>query len=380
MTLMDKTSALHIGYDAKRAFFNHSGLGNYSRDLISVLSVLAPKNHYYLFKHKDVKGIEFHTQENVSTILPKSNFYRKFGKLWRRKGISKEIASYPIDIYHGLSQEMPIGIEQSGVRTVVTIHDCIFLRYPELFDITYRVIFKRKYAHACKVSDRIIAISEQTKKDIIHYFNVPEEKIDVVYQGCNASFYDEVSNEQKELIRKKYNLPAKFILYVGTIEERKNLLSVFEAMNQNNINYPVVAIGRETKYTEKVKLYVEEHHINDVTFIHQSDFCDFPAIYQMATLFVYPSIFEGFGIPILEALNSGTPVITTKGGVFPEVGGDAALYVEYGNNAEMAKQIKILLENKTLREELSKKGKQQTLKFREKEMASKLMNVYRKLY
>lgn len=376
---MTTPSALHIGYDAKRAFFNKSGLGNYSRDLIRVLSELAPDNHYYLFKHKDSKGIDFETKSNTSTILPQRGIYRKFGSLWRSKGIAQEIKNYPIDIYHGLSQEMPIGIETSGVKTVVTIHDCIFLRYPELFDITYRIIFKRKYAHACKVSDRIIAISEQTKDDIIHYFKVPEEKIDIVYQGCNSSFYNNVSNSIKEEVRKKYSLPEKFILYVGTIEERKNLLSVFEAIAKDKIDYPVVAIGRQTKYTDKVKQFVEDNKIENVSFIHESDFSDFPAIYQMATLFVYPSIFEGFGIPILEALNSGTPVITTAGGVFPEVGGDAALYVEYGNINQMSEKIQSLLNDKALREELSTKGKQQALRFREEEMAEKLMNVYRKV-
>jgi glycosyltransferase involved in cell wall biosynthesis len=150
-------------------------------------------------------------------------------------------------------------------------------------------------------------------------------------------------------------------------------------MAKDKIDYPVVAIGRPTKYTEKVKQYVEDHKINNVTFIHQSDFSDFPAIYQMATMFVYPSIFEGFGIPILEALNSGTPVITTKGGVFPEVGGDAALYVEYGNTAEMSKQIQRLLGDEPLRQKLATKGKQQALKFRKIEIAANLMNVYRKL-
>ena len=375
---MSNTPTLHIGYDAKRAFFNHSGLGNYSRDLIRVLSELAPQNHYYLFKHKDKEGLKLSFGDNISTIMPQSSFYKRFGALWRSKGIAKDIKKLPIDIYHGLSQEMPLGINKSGVKTVVTIHDCIFLRFPELFDLSYRIIFKQKYTHACKVADRIIAISEQTKQDIIHYFKVPEEKIDVVYQGCNSAFYHEVSDELKDKIRKKYKLPDKFILYVGTIEERKNLLSVVEAMAKDYIDYPLVAVGRPTKYTDKVKSFVKDNQLN-ATFIHNVDFADLPALYQMATLFAYPSLFEGFGIPILEALNSGTPVITTAGGVFPEVGGDAALYVEYGNIEEMSAQLQRLLNNASLREELAAKGKQQALKFREKEMAANLMNVYNKL-
>ncbi len=375
---MNKSPQLHIAFDAKRAFFNRSGLGNYSRDLIRLISRYAPENEYYLFKHKDAPGVDFRTDGNVCTILPKSPFYKRFGKLWRHRGIAKEISAYPIDIYHGLSQEMPVGIEKSGVKAVVTIHDCIFLRYPELFDLSYRLIFKKKYAHACRVSDRIIAISEQTKADVMHYFNVPEEKIDVVYQGCNAAFYEEVENKQKELIRKKYGLPEAFMLYVGTIEERKNLLSIFEAAAEGNINLPIVAIGRETTYAQKVKTFAKQHNVQAL-FIHQSDFTDFPAIYQMASLFAYPSVFEGFGIPILEALNSGTPVITTKGGVFPEVGGDAALYVAYGDTDAMINAIKSLLNDENLRQDLSQKGKEQALKFREQSIARRLMEVYQKI-
>ena len=369
---------LHIGFDAKRAFFNNSGLGNYSRDLIKLLSEYNPENEYYLFKHKNKQGVKFETINNVHTILPSTSFYKKFGGIWRSAGMCGDIKKSPINIYHGLSQELPLGIEKTGVKTVVTIHDCIFLRFPELFDISYNIIFKQKYTHACRVADCIIAISEQTKRDIMHYFNVPEEKIDVVYQGCNTNFYDAVSAEKKKVVKEKYNLPDKFILSVGTIEERKNLLSVFKGVKKANIDVPVIAIGRATDYTEKVKTYVKENNLNG-TFIHNADFEDFPAIYQLATCMAYPSIFEGFGIPILEALNSGTPVITTAGGVFPEVGGDAALYVEYGNDEQMSDCLTRILNDENLRKELSQKGKKQALKFREAEIAKNLMSVYKKI-
>ena len=377
MTSMNKTPALHIGYDAKRAFFNRSGLGNYSRDLIRVLSEYAPRNHYYLFKHKDSTGVDFQTSNNVSTLLPLSKFYLKFGKLWRSKGISKELKNYPLDIFHGLSQELPQGIEKTKVKTVVTIHDCIFLRYPELFDITYRFIFKRKYEHACRVADRIIAISEQTKQDIIHYFNVPEDKIDVVYQGCNTQFYAQVESQEREKVRQKYALPENYILSVGTIEERKNLMSVVTAMARGKINTPIVIVGRATAYADKVKAFVKTNNIKAI-FLHDADFNDFPAIYQMAAVFTYPSLFEGFGIPILEAMNSGVPVITTQGGVFPEVSDDAALYVEYGNVEQMTIALNKVLSDDELRQNMINKGKTRALHFREEQMANNLMSVYQK--
>lgn len=375
---MSKNAPLHIGFDAKRAFFNKSGLGNYSRDLIHVLSQYEDQNTYYLFKHKDASGIAFETSENVKTIVPSKRFFKRFGSVWRSFAMSTDIRKTPISIYHGLSHELPIGIKKAGVKTVVTMHDCIFLRYPELYDLSFRLIFKLKYAYACKVADRIIAISEQSKQDVMHYFKVPEEKIDVVYQGCNTAFYHAVSEDEKKRIRAKYKLPEQFILNVGTIEERKNLLSVFKGLKKAHLNTPVVALGRSTNYTDKVKAFVKENKQQGI-FIHDADFKDFPAIYQMARCMAYPSVFEGFGIPILEALNSGTPVITTKGGVFPEVGGEAALYVDYGNEDEMAEALKQILQDEKLRNTLATKGKKQALKFREAEIAQNLMNVYRKL-
>ncbi len=377
---MSKDKPLNIAYDAKRAFFNKSGLGNYSRDLIKVLAAYEPQNHYYLFKHKDKKGIEFDLASNTEIVLPQSKFYTKYGSLWRSYGISKELKYYPIDIYHGLSQELPLGIEKSNVKTVVTIHDCIFLRYPELFDISFRIIFKKKYAHACKVADRIIAISEQTKQDIMHYFNVPEDKIELVYQGCSPIFYNTEAEEKKNFVREKYGLPDTYILSVGSIEERKNLMGIFEALVEGNIDIPVVAIGKSTAYADKVKAYVKKHKLEDkALFIHNADFEDFPSVYQMATVFVYPSMFEGFGIPILEALNSNTPVITTVGSCFPEVGGTAARYVEFGNTLQMIEELKEVLANETLRKNMVEKGAKQALLFREEKIAKDLMEVYRKV-
>lgn len=369
---------LHIAFDAKRAFFNRSGLGNYSRDLIRIISSLVQDNRYYLFKYKQKSPIDFNIEVNTSVVLPKSRFYQIFGSLWRLYGVSKIVRKSSIDIYHGLSHDLPLGIKNCGVKTVVTVHDCIYKRYPEYYGIISPLIFSLKQRYALSVADRIIAISEQTKEDIIHYFNVDESKIDVVYQGCNAQFYTTVCSTQRVNVKAKYKLPDKYILYVGTIEERKNLLFIFESLVQGKIDYPVVVVGQPTKYIKQVKDYIKLHNLNCI-FLHDADFIDFPSIYQIATCFVYPSIFEGFGIPILEALNSGIPVITTAGGVFPEVGGDAALYVESGNTNAMASTLISVISNKDLRMELADKGRHQALKFRDEVIAAKLMSVYDKL-
>ncbi|WP_430932385.1 glycosyltransferase family 4 protein [Saccharicrinis sp. 156] len=371
---------MRIGFDAKRAFFNTSGLGNYSRNLISNLSKFAPENEYVLFKNQDKKGIDFTFGSNTRVITPQSGFYKRFHSLWRTYGKSSDISKNKIDVYHGLSHELPVGIKKANVKSVVTMHDVIFLRFPELFSPSYRYIFTNKYKHACQNADDIVAISEQSKMDVIKYFNVAEEKIKVVYQGCNPIYYDQVSTPYKEKMITKYNLPKQFILYVGTIEKRKNALGIIEALHDGNLDLPLIIIGRPTDYKKEIEAYISKNNIqSQVTFLHGVPTRDLPALYQLSLAFVYPSLFEGFGIPILEALNSGTPVITSKGSCFPEVGGNGAQYVEYGNKEEMIEVLKKVASSVDLRKEMISKGYNQALKFREDKLVADMIRVYKKL-
>lgn len=371
---------MKIGFDAKRALYNKSGLGNYSRNTIHALSKYKPEWEYFLFNHSDKPIIPSSYADNVRFVSPHNNFYKKFGKLWRRSGIPSTIKKNPIDIYHGLSHELPIGIEKAGPKTVVTMHDVIFLRYPELFDFTYRLIFKKKYAHACKVADRIVAITEQTKRDVMEYFNVSGDKIDVVYQDCHQMYHEDVQENKIKEVRKKYNLPQQFILYVGTIEERKNLLAIFEAIFKGNLDITVVAVGRATKYLDTIKQFNAEKGIqNKAIFLHHVTDDELPAMYKAANMFIYPSLFEGLGIPILEALNVGVPIITSTGGCFPEIGGDAAHYVDYGNVDQMIHAIESISSNTHLRETMIKKGLKQAATFNEADIVNDLVNVYKKV-
>lgn len=370
---------MKIGYDAKRAFYNTSGLGNYSRSLLSNLSKYAPEHEYILYKPSRKPTEETFTQKNIHTVVP-SGLYKHMGSIWRQFGISGLLANSDIDIFHGLSHELPQGIEKTNVKSVVTMHDVIFLRYPELYSASYRLMFKKKYSHACRVADKIVAISEQSKYDVIKYFNVPEENIDVIYQGCNPIYYNKVNSLQQLKIVEKYNLPKQFALYVGTIEERKNVLGIVKAIHEGNIDIPLVIVGRPKNYLKVVKEYINAHNLQSkVIFLHDVPTCDLPAIYQLSSLFVYPSLFEGFGIPILEALNSGTPVITSKGSCFPEVGGDAARYVEYGNTEEMIATINTVLQSSELQSDMAEKGYQQALRFREETLVRQMVDLYSKV-
>lgn len=369
---------MKIGFDAKRVFHNATGLGNYSRDLISILARNYTDNEYVLYNTKPKKIDRLQPFVNVTEVLPKSKFWKKFSSLWRQKAIVRQIVNDEIDLYHGLSGEIPIGLSKTATKTVVTIHDLIFMRYPELYSFFDRKIHFYKFKYAARNADKVIAISEQTKKDIITYLKTDASKIEVVYQGCHNAFKEPYSSEEKTSLRQKYNLPDSFILNVGTIEERKNVLSAIKAIK--NIETTLVIVGRKTKYYHEVISYITENELkNKVVFLEGMSLKELATLYQMAEAFVYPSVFEGFGIPIIEALYSKTPVITTKGEVFPEAGGPDSLYVKKDNITEFESAIKKVLENHEVRQNMIEEGFKFVQKFDNKLIGNNIMNIYKDL-
>ncbi|MDO9256724.1 MAG: glycosyltransferase family 1 protein [Bacteroidales bacterium] len=370
---------MNIGFDAKRALFNRSGLGNYSRSTLSLLSHFYPDNKFYLFSPKNNKDL-FQSTENQFIVVPEPGIPTHLSSIWRIWGIHRQIKNQKLDIYHGLSNELPWSIKKTGVKAVVTIHDLIFLRFPEYYPFIDRQIYSLKFRHACRVADKIIAISEATKTDIITFLGIDPKKIEVVYQTCDPVFRILLDDDKKELVRKKYNLPGKYILYLGTIEKRKNALTLIKAYLNANAEIPLLIAGRPTEYLSEINEFLELNPVGDrIIFRHNIESVDLPALYQSATLFVYPSVFEGFGIPILEALYSGVPVITSTGSCFAETGGDAALYCDPYNVDQMSECISKVLNDPYTRKSMIERGFAHAGKFDEANVASNLMKVYRNL-
>lgn len=370
---------MKIGYDAKRLFCNHRGLGNYSRDLIRILSHYYPDNQYTLYTPKIKIDVALNSS-NCEVVMPEGVYRFLPSALWRNNGISSEIKSRSNDIYHGLNQEFPVGIENVKVQKIITFHDAIFMRYPELYDASYRYIFTKKNKRSIQIADKIIAISEQSKRDAIEFFNADPAKIDVVYQGCNNIFRTLLSNDEKERIRTKYQLPQNFLLFVGAIEPRKNIASIIKALSSHKIDLPLIVVGRETNYCSELRKMASALNVSDrILYRHDVSTPDLPAFYQMAEIFVYPSIFEGFGIPVLEALCSLTPVITTAGSCFPETGGEKTIYVNPNDSEEIATAIQTVLNNGDLRKSMIENGYIHSLKFTDDNIARNLMSVYQKL-
>lgn len=280
------------------------------------------------------------------------------------------------DIFHGLSNEIPYGLKRNPFR-VVTIHDLIFLRMPETYNRIDRAIYTQKCHFACKYADKVVAVSKQTKEDIIYFFGIPERKISVIGQGVHEIF----DNNTKQVIPSVYGLPQRYLLNVGTIEERKNALSLLKAlliMKENSCEIvPLVIVGRKTPYQDQIIAFAKEHELQEHLFIlNNVKFQDLPAIYKGAEVFLYPSHFEGFGIPLLEAFSCNVPVITTYASSLHEVGGEAALYADPAKPKEIADQIQQLLSNTELKLSLIEKGRLQLAQYSSKTIAEKMQHLY----
>ncbi len=342
---------MKIGFDAKRLFLNQTGLGNYSRFVLDSLLAYYPENTYYLFTTKTRKNAStqsYFSDKRVHIIEPKGIFRFSFLKsIWRSFFLAKDPTIQDLDIYHGLSHELPMGLPHR-VKKIVTVHDLIFVRYPKLFNPIDVWIYKQKLKSACNRANLIVAISEQTKNDIVELFGISASKIKVIYQGCNQVYFNKITEEKKLDVKKKYQLPDQFILNVGSIEERKNVSLLVDALAKiaTNNRPHLVLIGKRTSYTkvveEKIKSYGLEAYVHILPYI---SFEDLPAIYQRASLFAYSSIIEGFGIPILEAMVSEIPVLVPNGSCFREVVGEGGQFFEQGNKDELAEKITFLLSN-----------------------------------
>lgn len=382
---------MQIAFDAKRAFHNGTGLGHYSRTLIESLAKHFPEKGYWLLNPQ--QGSHFSvTGSSLHEVLPELLLHRFMSSLWRSHWCKDWLIKNKIDLYHGLSHELPFGINTTGIASVVTIHDLIPERYPKQYKWVDRQIYHQKFLYACKKADRIIAISEQTKADIIRFYNIDEKKIRVCYQSCDPRFYQPISTEEKAHIQRKYQLPTRYFLSVGSVIERKNLLQVCKALKQlyPRIDIPLLVIGSGGAYKKKVAQYIHAQGLSDricflsddPRFNNDPGFTrahDFPALYQMATALLYPSYFEGFGIPVLEGLWSKVPVITSDRSCLPEAGGPGAYYVDPDSIDSIAAAMFDAANDNAGAQKKVEQGWEYAQRFTTERTAQKVMNVYNEL-
>ncbi len=365
---------MKIGFDAKRAFLNSSGLGNYSRNTLNAIYRFFRDNEYILFT-PEVKDRLFSNYKQFKVVSPQNRIAKKMKSLWRSLFLVPHLKRHGVELFHGLSNELPKGIHKSEIPSVVTIHDLIFMRYPEFYKPIDRKIYFKKVKYACHSADKIIAISRQTKHDIETFFHVPPEKVELIYQPVSPVFYEK--QNVTELLE-KYHLPEKFILSVGTLEPRKNQLALLQALQSKEIQIRVVFVGKQTSsYMTEMKRFLEENEMeSQVQFLSNIPESDLAALYQTAVLSVYISVFEGFGLPVIESMACGCPVVTSSVSVLPETAGDAAVLCNPAKVEEIAQKVLLLLENDDFRNEMIKKGKQRANLFHPENYAQKLISLY----
>ena len=390
-----------IGYDAKRAFRNNTGLGNYSRMLIGGVwnegcrtknSVGANNDLPILLYTPSVKGRYEHYFDEVGgrryevggmVIRVPKGIWRLTPSVWRSVGVSCAVKHDGVELFHGLSHELPYGLPKR-VKKVVTMHDLIVMRFPEFFKPADRVIHRLKMRHACRVADVVVAISEQTKRDLVELMGIEEEKIRVVYQSCDSAFWGVKGSEEgvkgsertNVEVREKYGLPERYILCVGTLEERKNQMRVIEAMKRLPEEVALVLVGRPRgTYGQQILQSASDR----IRLLSKADFADFPALYNGAVASVYMSRFEGFGIPVLESMCCDCPVLTSDVSSMPEAGGDAALYAAPDDVEAIARQLLRLCEDEDLRQQCIEKGRIHRMKFAPEKVSADMMAVYRSL-
>ncbi len=382
---------MKIGFDGKRAFENKTGLGNYIRSLLPTLAQFYPGDEYVLFAARQTALFDPATVPHTSVITPSAAFYKRFTALWRRSGMVKEIEQSGVDIFHGVSNELPKGIGKATIRSVVTVHDLIFERFPETYHFDERYVHRWKIKQACREADAVIAISEQTKNDLVQLYKVPAGKIHVCYQSCNPIFQRVVPDEEKQIVKKRYQLPDRYFLFVSSIAPRKNLIAIVKAMvaQKQEADVPLVVIGNGTKLKEEAKQLAAANGIIDrLIFLNEmpaakeaafTTAADFPAIYQQALALIYPSVFEGFGAPLLEAMCSGIPVLSSNTSSLPEVAGDAALYFDPHDFNTLGVYMLQLCTDEKLVNEMREKGLKRALLFSSAGHARSIMQVYKTL-
>lgn len=369
-----------IGFDGKRAVRNLTGIGNYSRLVIEHLGRLNPADEFMVYtpKLKENPRLDAISQlPNVEFRLPPPQGFK--GNMWRTFGVTNNLIADKVDLYHGLSNELPLNIRDRGIKSVVTIHDLIFLIMPQAYGIFDRLIYNYKFKSACRNADHIIAISECTKRDIMRFYGTDESKISVVYQGCDDIFRKEISSDDIERVREKYALEGKYIIQVGTVELRKNLeLTVRALAALEDTSVKLVVVGRDhLGYKKRVMQIAGEEGVSDrIVWLEGVPFADLPALYKGALVSAYPSRYEGFGIPVLESLEVMTPVVAAKGSCLEEAGGKSSLYVSPDDPREMVRALDAILQHKVNVDEIRQEGKKHAARFSTENMVAGIREVY----
>ncbi len=376
MGLFDsKTMRLRIGIDFTSAVRERAGIGRYARELIRALSRRDRENEYILFVPRDADAnlLRWDWASNF-TIRRAPLTERSLAALWHRLRVPLFIEAFvgKVDVFYSPDFLLP---PTRARRAIVTIHDLSYVRVPDCFPKPLLNYLNRSVPRALERADLILADAVSTQRDLVDVYRVPADKIHVLYSGVEPRYRADISEAERERVRQKLNLTAPYILSVGTLQPRKNYVRLIQAFARLPItNYQLLIVGGRGWLYADIFQTIDRLRLQDR--VRVLDFVaddDLPALYAMATLFVYPSLYEGFGIPILEAMACGAPVVSSNTSSMPEVAGDAALYFDPRDVAALAEALQRARADETLRADLRRKGFEQAKRFSWEKAAGELL-------
>lgn len=360
-----------IGIDGHVLGDKSGGNETYYRNLINSLSDEMQKQTI-LFVSPELDLSQYNYHGKVVRFQSKNAFVRNFIEM------PKLAKKYKLDCLH-MQYFIPFN---RPCPIAVTIHDISFEHFEDIFTKKEMFIQRRLIPYAAKKSDVIFTVSEYSKKDICKHYHIPEDKVVVTYNGKNDSFKAlQLSDEEKQAVYEKYELPSDYILYVGNIQPRKNLKRLLQAYvqyaNGRNDAKPLVIVGKKAWMFESIFEEIKASHLEDhVYFTGYVAEEDLVKLYNLANYFVYPSIFEGFGLPVLEAMACNTPVITSNNTSIPEVAGEACILVDPLDVDAISNALSEFTDNEELKRACAKKGLRQAEKFSWKKTAEQTEAVY----
>ncbi len=335
------------------------------------------------------KGLQVNPDITVNVF--KDTRFKKMIPFWLNWYIPWQVKKLQPDVAHFTKAALP---SRLACPSIVTIYDIIPILFPQSQKILARMYWPRALRHAAQASDHIITISERSKADIIKYLGVTAHKVTVIPLGIDTSFFKPASEEDIALIKDRFRLPKKYILYVGTIEPRKNIPALIRSLAQiaSDIPHKLVIAGRNYKGLESIKSEIRRLDLSDrVIFLNFVKSEYLPALYSGAELFMWPSIYEGWGFPPQEAMACGTPVIVSDGGSLPEVVGNAGIIQKFTVNAlndrlcdsvfenMFAREVQLLLSDTARRKDMSAQGLKHVTKFSWQEVIDRTIGVYKKI-
>ncbi|MBP9898440.1 MAG: glycosyltransferase family 4 protein [Gemmatimonadales bacterium] len=370
-----------IGFDAVRALRNSTGLGNYARHLLRGLRRAAPGLDLHLYSPSPPRPEFSGYAESIgATVHLPPRGWRTAGlrAVWRTTRLGQTVARDGMALYHGLTHEIPRDLPETGVPSVVTVHDLLFLTHPELFPVVDRQSYVWRYRWSIEHATALVAVSEHTRQELHAHLDVPLHRVVVIPPARDPCFAQACDAPARAAVRARHDLPAEYLIMIGTLEPRKNHRLALEALGQlGAASPPLVLVGRDGGSEAELRSEAQRLGIADRVLVRTAvTDAELPAVLQGATLALYLSRAEGFGMPIIEAMSAGVPMLVAAGPHLRDAAGDAAVAVDPEDPTALAAAIRALLGDPAGRAAIAAAGMHHAAGFDATALARRLLSVY----